>query len=449
LSARVKWALAIVALALLVVASFSRRLQGTPVTPAMVFTVIGLIAGPLALAELELPPTGSTVRALAEATLAIVLFSDASRIRLRELRRELGVPTRLLGIGLPLTIGLGAVVGAALFSSLDVAELLLLGVVLAPTDAALGQAVVVDRRLPSRIRQGLNVESGLNDGICVPLLLIFLAAAEAETGTTSHHHAIQVVAEQIGYGIVGGLVAGAGSATLVARARRHDLIAGPWLQVVPVATAALAYGLASGLGGSGFIAAFVAGALFGAMRGKEAATTANLSEELADLLGGVTFLVFGAVLFGPTLENLSVSIVAYAVLSLTVVRMLPVAVALVGSRARPQTLAFLGWFGPRGLASIVFTVTVVEESRLPGARTLELAAYATIGLSVIAHGLSAAPLAARYARWYAAHPAERRPEMESRPAPMPRARRVLAHSIDVDGGSNAEQALAAGTNGSA
>jgi NhaP-type Na+/H+ or K+/H+ antiporter len=214
---------------------------------------------------------------------------------------------------------------------------------------------------------------------------------------------------------------------LIASARRHDMIAGPWLQVVPVATAALAYGVAVGLGGSGFIAAFVAGAVFGALRGQEAAEASRMSEELADLLGGITFLVFGAVLLGPALEHIDASLIAYAVLSLTIVRMLPVAVAMIGSRARSQTIAFLGWFGPRGLASIVFAVTVVEESHLPGARTLELAAYATIGLSVMAHGLSAAPLAARYARWYVSHPRERLPLMESRPAPMPRPRRVLAH----------------------
>jgi NhaP-type Na+/H+ or K+/H+ antiporter len=433
----VKWDLAIVAFAVLAVASFSRRLQGTSVTPAMAFTLIGLLAGPLVFGELELPPAGSTVRTLAEATLAIVLFSDASRIRLRALRHELDVPARLLGIGLPLTIALGALAAAALFGSLSVAELLLLGVVLAPTDAALGQAVVTDPRLPSRIRQGLNVESGLNDGICVPLLLICLAAADAEANLTSVQHAIQVVAEQIGYGILGGLLAGVGSAVIVAQARRRDLIAGPWLQVVPVATAALAYGLASGLGGSGFIAAFVAGALFGAFRTREAEEASRMSEELADLLGGITFLVFGAILLGPTLENLSVSLVVYAVLSLTVVRMVPVAIAMLGSHARVPTVAFLGWFGPRGLASIVFAVTVVEAGKLPGVTTLELAAYATIGLSVIAHGLSAAPLAARYGRWYASHPRERLPAMESRPAPMPRPRRVLARPVIIDHGSAA------------
>ena len=176
-----KWDLALAALAVLLVAAVSRRLEGTPVTPAMAFMVIGLLIGPLIIDGIDLGTTSHELRTLAEATLAVVLFSDASRIRLSELRREFGVPLRLLGIGLPLTIALGALLAAALFGSLSLGEMLVLAVVLAPTDAALGQAVVSEPRLPSRIRQGLNVESGLNDGICVPLLLIFLAAADVES----------------------------------------------------------------------------------------------------------------------------------------------------------------------------------------------------------------------------------------------------------------------------
>ena len=154
------WDLAIISFTVLVVASVSRRLDGTVLTPAMAFTAIGLLAGPLVVGRLELAPTGDTVRSLAEATLAIVLFSDASRLHLPALRHEPGVPVRLLGIGLPLTIIAGALVATVLFPSLSFTETLVLAVVLAPTDAALGRAVVTDARLPSRIRQGLNVESG-------------------------------------------------------------------------------------------------------------------------------------------------------------------------------------------------------------------------------------------------------------------------------------------------
>ena len=392
--------LAIVAAAVLAVAGVSRLLTDTPVTPAMAFVLIGVLVGPLVIDEVTSSPTSTGVRTLAEATLTVVLFADASRIRLGVLRHEYSVPVRLLGIGLPLTIGLGALLAALLFTSLTTIEAIVLAIVLAPTDAALGQSVVTEPRLPSRIRQGLNVESGLNDGICVPLLLIALAAAEVEEKTTSSHHAWTIVAEELGYGILGGVIAGVAAAVVVAVAYRRGLITGAWLQVIPVAAAALSYGVAVALGGSGFIAAFVAGAIFGRLVSRESEEASRLNEELGALLGGVTFLVFGAVLLGPALKHVSWQIALYAVLSLTVVRMVPVAIAMIGTGARLPTLGFLGWFGPRGLASIVFAVIVVEEAHLHGVQTILLTAYLTIGLSVFAHGVSAAPLAKRYARWY-------------------------------------------------
>jgi sodium/hydrogen antiporter len=418
----VKWELAIIAATVLAVAGVSRRLTGTFVTPPMAFVLIGVLAGPLVIDEVTVAPTGAVVRTLAEATLAVVLFADASRIKPRVLRREYAVPLRLLGVGLPLTIGLGALLAAGLLGQLKVAEAFVLAILLAPTDAALGEAVVTEPRLPSRIRQGLNVESGLNDGICVPLLLIALAAADVESKAATSQHAIRIVAEQIGYGILGGGAAGVAAAVVVALGCRRDLISGSWLQVIPVAGAGLAYGIAVALGGSGFIAAFLAGAIFGGLVSRESEQAARLNEELGGLLGGVTFLIFGAVLLGPALEHLTWQIVLYAVLSLTLARMLPVAVAMIRTGARLPTVAFLGWFGPRGLASIVFALIVVDEAHLAGAPTILTTTYVTIGVSVFAHGITAAPLARRYARWYEAHPRFGVPVMESVPVPDHRTR---------------------------
>jgi sodium/hydrogen antiporter len=414
-----RWGLAIIAAAVLAVAGVSRRLTGTSVTPAMVFVVIGVVVGPLMIDEVKLNADGATIRTLAEATLTVVLFADASRIKLRVLRREDAVPLRLLGIGLPLTIVVGAILAAVIFTGLKAAEAIVLAIVLAPTDAALGEAVVTEPRLPSRIRQGLNVESGLNDGICVPLLLIALTTANVEEHLSSSHHAVTIVAEEIGYGILGGVVAGVLVARVLAIADRRDLITGAWRQVVPVSGAALAYGVAAPLGGSGFIAAFVAGAVFGGLSSEAVERTAQLNDEIGNLLAGVTFLVFGAVLLGPSLKHVSWELALYAALSLTMVRMLPVAIAMIGSHARPPTIAFLGWFGPRGLASIVFAVIVVEESRLPAANTILLTTYVTIGVSVFAHGITAAPAAKAYARWYESHSGA---EMESVPAAAHRTR---------------------------
>jgi NhaP-type Na+/H+ or K+/H+ antiporter len=270
----------------------------------------------------------------------------------------------------------------------------------------------------------LNVESGLNDGICVPLLFIVLAVAEADAGDLSASHAVRLVVEEIGFGIVGGVIAGAIAAVAITFGIRRRLIDQSWLQIIPVAGAGLAYGIATPLGGSGFIAAFVAGMTFGVIRRpSEGGEVTFLTDELGELLNGVTLLVFGAVLLWPALDSLSWSIVLYAVASLTIVRMLPVAVAMLGTGARRQTVAFLGWFGPRGLASIVFALIVVEEADLPHATTILLTTYATVGLSVLLHGITAAPLARRYASWFSSHPPEAMPAMESVPAGTHRWRR--------------------------
>jgi sodium/hydrogen antiporter len=418
----VEWSLAIVSLALLGVAAISRRLSGTPVTVTMVLVAIGLLVGPQVLDGIDLSSTSSTVQLLAEATLALVLFCDASRIHLRQLRREVGVPLRLLGIGLPLTIALGAVAAALLFGQITVAEAVILAIVLAPTDAALGQAVVTEPRIPPRIRQGLNVESGLNDGICVPLLFAAVAVADVESDISGGRSAATLVLEEIGYGIVGGVVAGLLVAGIVIHAGRRDLIAGEWRQVIPVAGAVLAYAVAIALHGSGFIAAFVAGMVFHMALGRDPGDLNELNEKVGNVLNAVTFVLFGAILLGPALGELSWQLALYAVLSLTVVRMVPVAIAMWGSRARAPTLGFLGWFGPRGLASIVFALIVVEESQLPHEDLIVLAIYTTVGLSVFAHGISAAPLADRYARWYARHPHEQAPPMESAPTEVTRVR---------------------------
>ena len=294
-----EWSLAIVALALLGVAAISRRLSGTLVTPAMVFVAVGLLVGPKVLDGIDLESSSSTVRTLAEATLALVLFCDASRIDLGQLRRDVGVPLRLLGIGLPLTIALGALAAAVLFDQLTVGEAVILGVILAPTDAALGQAVVTEPRVPARIRQGLNVESGLNDGICVPLLFAAVAAADVESEISDGRSAGTLLLEEIGYGVVGGVVGGLLVALIVIHAGRRDLIAGPWRQVIPAAGAALAYGIAIGLGGSGFIAAFVAGMTFRLALGRDPEQINELSEQVGNILNGITFVLFGAILLGP------------------------------------------------------------------------------------------------------------------------------------------------------
>ena len=406
------WALATVAAILLVFAATSGRLQRSYVSAAMFFVTAGLLAGPV-LGLLDIGVGSEPVKLLAEVTLTLVLFADASRISLAALRTEFAVPARLLGIGLPLTIAAGALAGVALLPGVGLAEAFLLAVILACTDAALGQAVVTDERLPSRIRQGLNVESGLNDGLCVPLFWIALGIAQAEEGVLSDNAALRLVFEEIGYGIVGGVVAGVVGAVALRAGRARGFVAGHWVQILTAATAFLAAGIATALHGSFFIAAFVGGLVFGSLRRTAGGEVTSLVDEGGEFLSAVTFVVFGAVILGPALDEITWQIVVYALLSLTVVRIVPVALALLGTGARPPTVAFLGWFGPRGLASIVFGVMMLQEAALPHERELLVAIVLTVAISVYAHGVSAGPLTDRYAAWFASHPRDRQPPMES------------------------------------
>ncbi len=405
--------LAILAVAVLGYAVVSGRLRGSMITPAMVFVGVGLAVGGSGLGWIDVEFSVGAIQALTSATLALVLFTVALRIDVPALRQEIDLPRRLLGIGLPLTILAGTGVALLLFDELGLWPAAVLATVLAPTDAALGQAVVTDPSLPSRIRQGLNVESGLNDGLCVPLLAIFLTLAESEEGL-ARGEGLRVVIAEIGGGLVGGIVAGGVGALLLRAASRRGWIAPSWHAIALVAVPAGAYGLAVVLHGSGFIAAFGAGLVFGRVTGRVELPT-DLAEELGELLGALTFLVFGAVVLGPVLGDLTWAVAAYALLSLTVVRMVPVAVSMVGSHPRPVTVGFVGWFGPRGLASIVFALDLVGESGLDEVPLIVTVAGFTVALSVLLHGLSAAPAAARYGRWYSSHP-EAADLMEAVPA---------------------------------
>jgi NhaP-type Na+/H+ or K+/H+ antiporter len=429
------WALATIAALLIGYATVSRRLERLNVSGAMFFTTAGLLVGPV-LGLLDLQVHGEQVKLLAEITLTLVLFADASRISLRALRHESAVPLRLLGMGLPLTIVAGALIAATVVPGISFAEAVVLAIVLACTDAALGQAVVSDERVPSRIRQGLNVESGLNDGLCVPLFFIAIAFAETDAGTASAHSAAQLVFEQIGYGLVGGVAAGALGGLALQLAARRRLIEPHWVQILTVASALLGAGVATALGGSIFIAAFTGGFLFGALRRDTGGEVTYLVDEGGELFNAVTFIVFGAVILGPLLDEVTWQIVLYAILSLTIARMLPVALAMLGTGARRPTLAFLGWFGPRGLASIVFAVILLDDTKLPHLQTLLLAITVTIALSVYVHGLTARPLTERYTRWWNSHPRDALPTMESVPAAEHRLRSP-SRAVQLDGAPDA------------
>ncbi len=388
-------ALLAISLAVLAYAAFSGVLRHAPVSPAMVFVAVGALIGSSGLGWLNGAVSADGLEAVTTATLVLVLYSDAAQLQVRLLEREASIPLRLLAIGLPLTILAGFVASLVLLPQLAVPEALLLAVILAPTDAALGQAVVTDERLPSRIRQGLNTESGLNDGICVPLLAVALAVVGLQEGESSSS-VLAALVQQVAWGVVAGAVGGL-AATLVLRmvATRFG-ISPVWRPLVCLASAALAFSLALELGGSGFIAAFVAGLAFRFSFGNTAHEEVELVEESGSLLAAITFLLFGGVVLGPLLHDLQWIQVAYAVASLTVVRMLPVAVSLVGTRLRADAVLLIGWFGPRGLASIVFALIAAKSANIPHADFLFQVVALTILGSVVLHGISAVPLVDRF-----------------------------------------------------
>lgn len=390
--------LAIMAAFVMTYSAVARRLEKTMISGALVFIAFGFLFGPLGLDVLKLGINAHVLRTITEMTLALVLFTDAANANLAVLKKGIGLPQRLLLIGLPLTIALGFGVGALLFRDLALLEVGLLATMLAPTDAALGKAVVTNPIVPARVRETLNVESGLNDGICVPVLFTLLALAVGHEVTHRPMGlALHMIIKQISIGVFVGI----GLALLAVYALRYcarrDWISEEWAPVPVAALAIACFAAAQALEGSGFIAAFVGGLVSGAMIRKSKHELLIEAERVGAVFSMITWVVFSVVVASRASEILNWRVILYAILSLTVIRMAPVALVLTGSGLSLAGKLFIGWFGPRGLASIVFIIIVLEE-HLPGQQTLAAVVVCTVIFSVIAHGLTATPLAAWYSK---------------------------------------------------
>jgi NhaP-type Na+/H+ or K+/H+ antiporter len=375
----------------------SRRLDGTVVTAPMVFVATGLAVGPHALDLVHVSESEHMLHLLAELTLILVLFGDAARIDLRSLRSELGLPVRLLAIGLPLCIALGTVTGKLMFPELSWLEAGVLGAVLAPTDAALGQAVVSSEVVPLRIRQALNVESGLNDGIALPVVMILAALGSMAHGDmrTPGEWAM-FAALQVTLGPLAGALVGYLGARLLMWATSRAWMTSTFERLGGLALALMAFGAAEAIGGNGFIAAFVAGMTLGNVARDRCSGLHHFLEAEGTLFVLLVFLLLGAALLWPALTHATPVAIAFVILSLTLVRMLPAAIALVGAGLRPPTIGFLGWFGPRGLASVLFAILIVSEVELEHGHLIFSITMLTVLGSIVAHGITAAPLAAMY-----------------------------------------------------
>lgn len=405
------------AVAVLVVTAVSGRLERAWLTEPLVVTAIGVVAGIWFIGPVDME--SPLILMLFELTLALVLFSDASRIRLSRLRRGYSWPLRMLAIGLPVGILIGtAVFGWILGVSLGVA--LLVGVILAPTDAALAEPVLVSDVVPDRIRQALNVESGLNDGLVVPVLLIAIGIIDAGEGSGVGGGA-RVIISQIGFGILGGVVVGWLGARLIARGTASGWMNPLHQRIVAVVLALGCFAGVQLIGGSGFVATFIAGGLVSYLIQTRSDYLYEFVEEEGHTLVLVALLIFGV---GPAADLLQrgipVEAMAVAFASLVVVRPLAIGISLIGQGLNTRTVAFLGWFGPRGLATIVFLLVAAEQLNSIDQVVIDTVTL-TVLASIVVHGVSAYPMS----RWLAGMPlTEDMPEMgEVFPHPMRLARR--------------------------
>jgi NhaP-type Na+/H+ or K+/H+ antiporter len=381
----------------LVYALVSSRFEKSIVTPPMIFVAFGMIACPQVLGLLNVSIDDEWIHFLAETTLILVLFIDASRIRLRALFKQFGIPLRMLIVGLPMTIALGGVISMILLPGWGIWEAFLLAAILAPTDAALGQAVVSHPAVPMRIRQSLNVESGLNDGLALPVVVLFAGLAAAHAGHEEGSW-FAITARQLAITPVMGIASGLIGGALIHWGRKHHEMNEVFQRLSEVALALLTYQFAVWAGGNGFGAVYVAGMVFGNAYPKDSKHLETFVESTAQILVLLSFVLYGALMVWPSIAQVQPVAWVYALLALTVIRMLPVYASLAGSGLQTSTKLFLGWFGPRGLASILFGLLVLTEYDLPHRDEIFAVVAITVLLSIVLHGGTALPLAQSYGK---------------------------------------------------
>lgn len=384
--------LAILALFIFIYSMVAGRIERSAVSGPMVFVVAGFLLGPFGLGWLKGSATSEDLRTLADITLALILFIDAANADMSVLKRQFRIPSRMLLLGLPGVIALGFGFAVLMFDGLSIYEAAILATMLAATDAALGKAVITNPVVPARIREGLNVESGLNDGICVPILLFLIALAVGGEHGGSETSALLLIAQELGIGMAVGLGLAWVGISLLHWCIKRGWVTEIWMQVTVVGLAIASFAVAQSLHGSGYIAAFTGGMLFGYLAKDATHKLVLAAEGTGETLALVTWMLFGAMVIGPALQLFNWEVVVYALLSLTVIRIVPIFLSLAGTGESVSSRLFLGWFGPRGLASIVFAI-IVLNAEVPGGEFIALVVICTVFLSLVAHGISANPLA--------------------------------------------------------
>jgi NhaP-type Na+/H+ or K+/H+ antiporter len=398
---------ALIATFVLLYGLVSKRLQNTIITDPMVFVLFGFFLSG-SVTGLVTSKDHELINIIANLTLVLILFSDASRISLGLFWREQDIPRRLLGIGLPLTIIAGVIAGAVIFTGLPFWQTAILATVLAPTDAALAQAVINSERVPGRIRQALNVESGLNDGICFPILLLFISLAATTDVNHPASYWVQFIVFQLILGPLVGIIVGYLGGKLVLRAVNKNWMSGNFQRLSIIALSLMAFFFADLVGGNGFISAFFSGLIFGNVARKVSGPIYEFGEAEGELFILLTFMLFGAIMVPAAIGGISWLFVLYALISLTIVRMIPVAISLMAKHLSFPTVLYLGWFGPRGAASILYVLLVVDKYELSGETIIFDVTAITVLLSVFLHGLTAVPGANAYASTLDVRPDEQK-----------------------------------------
>ncbi len=377
----------------------SRVAEKSPITAPMVFAGIGILAGPTGLNLLQVTPGATVVKLIAEITLVMILFVDASTVNLRTLRMQRDIPIRLLAIGLPLTMVLGFVAAVVMVNPQNLWLAALVALILSPTDAALGQAVVSSERLPERMRQAINVESGLNDGIALAPILMCLAALSG--GERSGHDSgswLLFVVKQLSFGPIAGVLVGWCGGRLVEAASQRGWMQPTFQRLVAGSLAVLVYAAAEQFHGNGFIAAYCAGLFLGTQTRQVRERIHEFGEAEGQQMSLFVFLLFGLAMVPATVVYWDIQALCYAVLSLTVIRMIPVALSLSGADLEKQAIWMIAWFGPRGIASVLYALMAIGQMGITGYEREFAVITLTVLLSIFLHGVSAVPLTLFYSR---------------------------------------------------
>lgn len=376
---------------------FSKVADRSPVTAPMVFVTMGILVGPSGFNLFQLEVRGELVHIITEVTLVLILFVDASTINLKRLIQDRVIPIRLLFIGLPLTMLSGAVVAYLLFEDVNIWLLVLMALILSPTDAALGQAVVKSEKVPERVRRWISVESGLNDGIALPFIFASIAILSPGVDESGYHWILFLI-QQIVLGVaIGGLVGWLGG-SLVSYFSNKDWMNSTFQRLVSGSLAILCFSIAEMFHGNGFIAAFAGGLLLGSSTRSDQIRERiqEFGEAEGQQLILFVFLIFAMAMVPQSVAYWNLDAWLYALLSLTIIRMVPVAISLYGKKLGIVTILFVGWFGPRGIASVLYLLLVANMLGVEDNRQVLSVIVLTVLLSVFLHGVSALPLSQRY-----------------------------------------------------